>query len=110
MLTRVWGQPSIGCFVEGKCTQSLYLEEHSTPGGELECLEYCTTVEGSNYFSYDPDTTVSMVDHFFGKSLLMRPILIYSIVCAGKIVKPSVFHGAAIASLVMSVVFQKSVL
>ncbi len=50
----------MGCFVEGKCANSQYLDVTSTPGGELECLNYCASVEGSNYFSYDSGSFVSI--------------------------------------------------
>ncbi len=66
MLISVWGQQSIGCFVQGECTNSLYLIETSTPQGALQCLEYCTGVEGTNYFSYQSQDSVSMVHQFLG--------------------------------------------
>ncbi len=61
MLISVWGQPSIGCFVEGKCLASGYTDQSTRSGGELKCLEHCVTIEDSNYFSYDLETAVSMV-------------------------------------------------
>ncbi len=68
VLIIVWGQESIGCFVQGECTDSLYLIETSTPQGELQCLEYCTGVEGSSHFTYKSgDESVSMAGDFFGK-------------------------------------------
>ena len=66
MLISVLGQIPIGCFVPGECTNSLYLAETSTPLGELQCLEYCAKVEGSNYFTYEAgDDSVSMAGNFF---------------------------------------------
>ncbi len=51
---------------------SLYLDYDNIPQGDLQCLEHCTTVEGSKYFSYDPRNSVSMVEHLLAKSLLIQ--------------------------------------
>ncbi len=67
MLVRVWGQSSIGCFVQGECMSSVYLDVTSTPQGDLQCLEYCAGVEGSNYFTYDLQNSVSITNHFHAK-------------------------------------------
>ncbi len=63
MLISVWGQESIGCFVQGECVDSLYVGETPAPFGPLQCLEYCTGIEGSNHFSYDPRNPVSINNH-----------------------------------------------
>ncbi len=44
---------------------SLYLGATSETQGWLKCREYCTTVAGSNFFTYKPGNSVSAVDHFF---------------------------------------------
>ncbi len=67
LLISVLGQESIGCFMDGECVGSVYLDEFSTPLGDLECLEYCAGVEGSDYFSYDPQTSVSINNHFYAR-------------------------------------------
>ena len=70
MQNSVFGQSSIGCFVRGECMESLTIGGTSTPQGDLQCLEYCTTVDGSSYFSYDPQNSVSIIDHFFCEGIL----------------------------------------
>ncbi len=102
MLISVSGQTSIGCFVQGECIGSLNVGGASSPQGELQCLEYCTTVEGSKYFSYDPQNPVSMVDHVFGDKSIQ--FLTCSIACASQIVRTWVLHNAPIAPLVTCLV------
>ncbi len=69
MLLSVLGQPSIGCFVVGECMDSLTIGGTSISQGDLQCPEYCTTVNGSNYFSCDPQNSVSVMNTFFQEVL-----------------------------------------
>ncbi len=46
----------IGCFVEGECYRSLYLDEEATED-EYACLDFCKGVDGCLYFTYFFDTS-----------------------------------------------------
>ncbi len=109
MQISVSGQPSADCFVQGKCTESLYLHIKPKLQRELECLEHCGTVGGSSYFTYDSETEVLVTDCLCGKNPLKQSVTGRT-VSAGKIVKSWAFLCAPLASLVMSLVSNKSVL
>ncbi len=47
----VISQDTIGCFVEGECFQSLYIDEEATED-EFECLEFCQETDDCLYFTY----------------------------------------------------------
>ncbi len=65
MLSSVLGQDDpLQLPVQGTCVRSLYLDLTSTPQGWLQCQEYCARVKDSSYFTYNPENSVSEVDHF----------------------------------------------
>ncbi len=65
---------------------SLYLASAYIPQGDPQCLEYCATVEGSKYFTYDSGDSVSMVKRVLEKNFLFQ-CLTCSIVSAGQTVR-----------------------
>ena len=51
--------------------RSLYLDDTSTPGGEIDCAGHCSGVAGSDYFSFNAGDSVSVAVTLFGNSLML---------------------------------------